>query len=103
DSFRYGLQIFSASTNRILNYDVLDTVVVGPDAICSGAPEAEYPAMDDIVFNRLMMREGHPRLGIYMANRGGTCQMLNSVIHSNPGQYAFEAERIDTMTLTNCR
>jgi hypothetical protein len=101
DSFRYGLQMYSASNNRLLNYNVIDVTVIGPEIICSGAPAAEYPAMDGIVFNRLWQRDGWPRLGVYMGNRGGECQLLNSVIHRLG--YAYEAERIDSLIVENGR
>lgn len=98
---RYGLQAYSAATNKVLNYEIVDVVVGNGFAIIAGGPGSEYPSLDNIVIERLYETYAYPRLGMYSGARGGALRMSNCVIDARDA--AFYARWIDNLTIENCR
>lgn len=99
DSFRYGLQLYSDSTNHVWNYDVIDTTVIGPDIIVSGAPGADYPSLDDVLLDRLSLYGGRVFIGLYQGARGDRLSLINSNIRHT---WQFSAYKMDRLTIESC-
>jgi hypothetical protein len=99
--WRYALQIYSSSTNKVLNYQLKDVVIANSWVIVSGGSGSEYPALDNIVIERLYQTYVYPRLGFYQGARGGSLRMADCVVDAT--EAAFYARWIDNLTIENCR
>jgi len=98
DSFRYGLQLVSAGSNEVWNYDIEDTVVIGSGVTLSS--QAEYPAVDNVVFTRLHTYNCRPFFGVSYGNQGNAVVLQDSIINF---RRAFDAYNLDDLHVVDNR